>query len=133
MYLDIANRIGQQSYAVRFKVGALLVKDNNILSFGYNGTPHGRDNTCEFNVGGTLLTKKEVLHAESNAIAKVAKSTQSSEGATLYLSLSPCLECAKLIVQSGIKRVVFETKYRDEKPIKFLEECGITVEQMRKQ
>lgn len=124
LYLDIADRIGQMSYAERKKVGAVLVKDKNILAYGYNGTPSGFDNCCEHN----NETKREVLHAESNAIAKIARGHQSSDGATLYVTLSPCFECAKLIIQSGVERVVFREKYRDESPIIFLKENGVTVE-----
>lgn len=139
LYIDIAKRVAQQSHAKRSQVGAVIVKDNNILSFGYNGTPSGMDNNCEEKVIDSmpgyngvftqLVTKKEVLHAESNAIAKMAKSTQSSDGASLYVTLSPCFECAKLIVQSGIKRVVYEEKYRDDSSITFLKQNNIEVQQ----
>ena len=140
LYIDIAQRVGLESHAVRAKVGAVLVRDDNILAYGYNGTPRGWDNDCEDVIETTnaegewyvkeTKTKREVLHAESNAIAKIARSTQSADGADLFVSLSPCFECAKLIVQSGIKRVVFKEKYRDDSPINFLKMNGIEVEQI---
>lgn len=135
LYLDIADRVGQESHAVRAKVGAVLVRDDNILSMGYNGMPSGMDNCCEEEIrvvtGSTyqLKTKREVLHAESNALAKIAKSTLSSDGATMYVTLSPCMECAKLMVQSGIKRVVYRDQYRDLSSITFLKQNNIKVEQ----
>lgn len=134
MYMNIAREVATMSRAKRAQVGAVLVKDGNILGFGYNGTPSGFDNNCEHLVeqhedGGQILqTKREVLHAESNALMKIARSTQSSEGATMYITLSPCFECSKLMVQSGIKRVVYGQQYRDDSPITFLEQCGVEVE-----
>lgn len=125
LYLDIAERVGQQSYAVRAKVGAVLVRDTNILAFGYNGTPSGMDNCCEED----NVTKPSVVHAESNCLMKIARSTQSCEGATLYVTLSPCFECAKLIVQAGIKKVVYRDKYRDQTSITFLKANNIEIEQ----
>jgi len=110
-YMQIARDISLLSKCVRTKVGAIIVKDNNVLSFGYNGTPSGMDNKCELN----NKTLWYVLHAESNAIVKVAKSTQSSEGSVLYTTLSPCDECSKLIMQAGIKRVVFSEMYSGSK------------------
>jgi len=137
LYIDIAERVGQMSHATRKKVGAVLVKDNNILAFGYNGTPSGMDNSCEdtapiLDHGDEIITvtKREVLHAESNAIAKIAKSTQSADGATLYVTLSPCFECAKLIIQCGIQEVYYREKYRDESSITFLKENGVWVHQI---
>ena len=138
LYLDIANRVGQESHAVRAKVGAVLVRDDNILSMGYNGMPSGMDNGCEgerisFKDGvetTTTFTLPEVLHAESNALAKIARSTLSSDGATMYVTLSPCMECAKLMVQSGIKRVVYRDQYRDLSSITFLKSNNIEVEQI---
>lgn len=121
-YLDLALHIACASYCERSKVGAILEKDGNIISFGYNGTPHGFDNKCEIDEN---TTKSEVLHAESNAIAKCAKSTQSSEGATLYVTTGPCLECAKLIIQSGIKHVYFYNFYRDNSGLSLLDKAGI--------
>jgi len=139
LYMDIAERVAQLSYAQRKKVGAVLVRDGNILAFGYNGTPSGFDNECETYVpiidqGDEIIsvTKREVLHAESNAIAKVARSTESAEGSSLYVTLSPCFECAKLIIQSGIKEVYFTEKYRDESAITFLYENKIGVTQIEK-
>lgn len=128
LYMDIAERVAQLSHAERKKVGAVLVRDGNILAFGYNGTPSGFDNECERD----NVTKKEVLHAESNAIAKVARSTESAEGSSLYVTLSPCFECAKLIIQSGIKEVYFIEKYRDESAITFLYENKIGVTQIER-
>jgi dCMP deaminase len=126
MYMEMAHVVSQQSRAKRAQVGALLVKDNNVLSFGFNGTPSGFDNLCETE---EYTTKPEVLHAESNALMKIARSTQSSEGSTLYVTLSPCFECAKLIVQAGVKRVVFGAQYRDDSSITFLKQANIEVEQ----
>jgi dCMP deaminase len=130
MYMDIASRVGQQSYAVRSKVGAVIVNGNNILSYGYNGTPHGFDNTCEIDTDEGKVTKTEVLHAESNAIAKVAQSTQSSKNATLYVTMSPCIDCAKLIIQSGIKRVVYKHDYHKAEGKILLKSAGISVEEL---
>ena len=111
LYLDIATRISKMSHDTDHQVGSVIVKDNNILAFGFNGMPTGMSNECK-NANGS--TKKEVIHAEANAICKLAKSTGSSEGATLYSTLSPCVECAKLIMQSGISRVLFRETYKDE-------------------
>ena len=121
-YLKMAEEWSQLSRAERRKVGALIVKDGQIISDGFNGTPSGFNNKCENSKGDTL---DEVLHAESNAIAKLARSSQSSEGATLYLTLSPCMDCAKLILQAGIKRVVFSEVYRIRKGLQLLDKAGI--------
>lgn len=159
-YLQMARIWATNSHARRSKVGALLVKDGMIISDGYNGTPSGFDNNCETEIecdlewdehgsldGGAavcmtykndcsrcphhkLVTKPEVLHAEANAITKVAKSTNSSEGSTMYVTLSPCLECAKLIIQSGIKRLVYFEEYRDTSGLELLRKAGIEVEQI---
>ncbi|WP_366185247.1 dCMP deaminase family protein [Flavobacterium ovatum] len=126
-YLRIATEWGQLSYCKRKKVGAIIVKDRMIISDGYNGTPGGFDNCCEDETG---LTRWDVLHAEANAILKVARSTQSCEGATLYITLSPCKECSKLIHQSGIKRVVYHNGYRDDSGIQFLKKAGVVVDQI---
>jgi dCMP deaminase len=165
-YMDVAERTGKLSYAIRRQVGAVIVKDNRILSYGYNGMPSGWDNECEYkeymsaDAGGwlnpdeiqerwplseevtkttpdgqewkhnaryRLVTKDEVLHAESNAIAKVSGSTESSEDATLFVTTAPCIHCAKMIFQSGIKNVYYRDSYRDSKGIDFLEKGGITV------
>ena len=114
----------QNSYCVRRKVGAILVKDRMIISDGYNGTPSGFENVCEDENG---VTKPYVLHAEANAITKVAKSGNSSLGATLYVTASPCLECSKLIIQAGIKRVVYSEDYRITDGIDLLRRAGIEV------
>ena len=127
-YLRMATEWAKLSYCLRKQVGSLIVKDNAIISDGYNGTPSGYLNNCEDEEGDTQWY---VLHAEANAILKVAKSTQSSEGATLYITLSPCKECSKLIIQSGIKRVVYKEKYKDSSGIDFLEEYGIEVRHIK--
>lgn len=121
-YLKMALEWAKLSKCKRKQVGALIVKDKMIISDGYNGTPSGFDNCCE-NEDGT--TKWEVLHAEANAILKVAASSQSSKGATLYITLSPCRECSKLIHQSGIIRMVYGKKYRDTSGLEFLEKASI--------
>ena len=125
-YLEMAQIWAQNSYCKRRKVGALLVKDRVIISDGYNGTPSGFENICEEDG----VTKPYVLHAEANAITKVAKSGNSSEGATLYVTASPCLECSKLIIQSGIKRVVYRDEYRLTDGIDLLRRAGIEVERV---
>ena len=125
-YLEMAEIWAQNSYCKRRKVGALLVKDRMIISDGYNGTPSGFENVCEEDG----VTKPYVLHAEANAITKVAKSGNSSEGATLYVTASPCLECSKLIIQSGIKRVVYRDEYRLTDGIDLLRLAGIEVERV---
>ena len=124
-YLKMALEWGKLSYCKRKQVGALIVKDRMIISDGYNGTPSGFENCCEDEEG---YTQWYVLHAEANAILKVARSTQSCEGATLYITLSPCRECSKLIHQSGIKRVVFQNGYRDTSGVDFLRNAGVEVE-----
>jgi dCMP deaminase len=126
-YLRMASIWAQNSYCQRRQVGALLVKDKMIISDGYNGTPAGFENVCEDDQNHT---KPYVLHAEANAITKVAKSGNSSDGATLYVTSSPCLECAKLIIQSGIKRVVFTESYRLEDGINLLKRAHIEVKQV---
>lgn len=126
-YLEMANTWSKNSYCERRKVGALIVKDRMIISDGYNGTPQGFENICEDEEGNT---KNYVLHAEANAITKVAKSNNSSQGATLYVTSSPCLECSKLIIQSGIKRVVFSEKYRIEEGIELLKRANIEIVQL---
>jgi len=121
-YLRIAKEWGKLSHCKRKQVGALIVKDRMIISDGYNGTPTGFENHCEDEEG---YTKWYVLHAEANAILKVASSTQSCRGATLYITLSPCKECSKLIHQAGIVRVVYGKAYRDDSGLQFLEKAGI--------
>ncbi|WP_116790439.1 deoxycytidylate deaminase [Flavobacterium psychrotrophum] len=123
-YLRIAREWGQLSYCKRKKVGAIIVKDRMIISDGYNGTPSGFENCCEDDEN---VTKWYVLHAEANAILKVARSTQSCEGATLYITMSPCKDCSKLIHQAGIKRVVFQNMYKDSSGVDFLEKAGVEV------
>ena len=123
-YLKMAAIWSQNSYCKRRQVGALIVKDKMIISDGYNGTPSGFENVCE---DEDNKTKPYVLHAEANAITKVAKSNNSSDGATLYVTASPCLECSKLIIQAGIKRVVFTEKYRLEDGLNLLKRANIEV------
>ncbi len=123
-YLKMAYEWGKLSHCKRKQVGALIVKDRMIISDGFNGTPTGFDNCCEDENGDT---KWEVLHAEANAILKVAASTQSAKGATLYITLSPCTQCSKLIHQAGIKRVVYANAYKDLSGIYFLEKAGVEV------
>ena len=123
-YLRMARIWAENSYCERRKVGALIVKDKMIISDGYNGTPAGFENVCEDEHG---LTKPYVLHAEANAITKIARSSNSSEGATMYVTASPCIECAKLIIQAGIKRVVYAEKYRLEDGIELLKRADIEV------
>lgn len=123
-YLEMAKVWAKNSYCKRRKVGALLVKDNMIISDGFNGTPSGFENICEDEEGNT---KPYVLHAEANAISKVAKSGNSSAGSTLYITDSPCLECSKLIIQAGIVRVVYLNEYRIRDGVELLERAGIEV------
>ncbi len=121
-YLEMAQVWAKNSYCKRRQVGALIVKDRMIISDGYNGTPSGFENICEDENG---VTKPYVLHAEANAITKVAQSGNSSQGATLYVTASPCMECAKLIIQAGIKRVVYQDQYRLMDGIELLQKAGI--------
>jgi dCMP deaminase len=151
-YMDVAERTSRLSSAIRRQVGAVIVKDNRILSYGYNGMPTGWDNTCEnkeympgdnwdgqlypheeydstveSNRRYRLVTKDEVLHAEMNVISKVSASTESSEGATLFVTHAPCIHCAKAIYQSGIKQVYYRDAYRDARGLEFLEQGGVNV------
>ncbi len=126
-YLEMAQVWAKNSYCKRRQVGALIVKDRMIISDGYNGTPSGFENICEDENG---VTKPYVLHAEANAITKVAQSGNSSKGATLYVTASPCMECSKLIIQAGIKRVVYRDQYRLRDGIDLLEKAGIECVQM---
>jgi len=136
LYMDWALRAAELSYARRLKVGAVVVKDDTVISYGYNGMPAGWDNNCEFEFTDPqtriteLLTRAEVLHAESNAIAKLAKSNNSGLGADLFVTHSPCIHCAKLIYQSGIGRVYYGANYRDDAGIQFLKQSGIEVKQL---
>jgi dCMP deaminase len=164
LYMDWASRTAELSHAKRLHVGAVIVKDDTVISYGYNGMPAGWDNNCEdvewCSAGGwlsaeeieegwpyegtyldadgnkmqgryRLKTKPEVLHAESNAIAKLAKSSNSGVNADIFITHAPCMECSKLILQSGIRRVYFNQNYRDDSGIKFLEKSGIKVEQLK--
>ena len=126
-YARMALIWAENSYCERRKVGALVVKDNMIISDGYNGTPTGFENICE---DENNVSKPYVLHAEANAITKLARSSNSSEGATLYVTASPCIECAKLIIQSGIKRVIYTEQYRLTDGVDLLKRAGIEVEYM---
>ena len=126
-YLRMASEWAKLSYCERRQVGAIIVKDRMIISDGYNGTPTGFENICEDDEG---YTKWYVLHAEANAILKVAASTQSCKGATLYITLSPCKNCSKLIHQAGIVRVVYSNAYKDLSGVEFLEKAGIQVSQI---
>lgn len=126
-YLRIAREWGKLSHCERKKVGALIVKDRMIISDGYNGTPTGFENYCEDDEG---YTKWYVLHAEANAILKVAASTQSCQGATLYITMSPCKECSKLIHQAGITRLVYFVNYKDNSGLDFLRKAGVQIEQI---
>ena len=123
-YIRMAGIWAENSYCTRRQVGALIVKNQRIISDGYNGTPSGFENICE---DENNVTKPYVLHAEANAITKIARSNNSSDGATLYVTASPCIECAKLIIQSGIKRVVYSEKYRLEDGLELLQRAGIEV------
>ena len=133
LYMDWAMRTAQLSHARRLQVGAVIVKDDSVISYGYNGMPAGWDNNCEdelWNVHDgdyTLKTKPEVLHAESNAIAKLAKSNNSGNGATIFITHAPCLDCAKLIYQSGINSVYYQNSYRNNDGVDFLKKSGIGV------
>jgi dCMP deaminase len=140
-YMDVAERFAELSSARRLHVGAIVVKDDRIISIGYNGMPAGWDNNCEDEVGHVLdvdenvveirlKTKPEVLHAETNAIAKLAKSNESGMGATMFITHAPCLDCAKLIYQSGIGSVLYRNSYRDTSGVTFLKKSGIQVTQI---
>ena len=134
-FMDVAERTSALSYAKRLQVGAIIVKDDRIVSIGYNGMPSGWDNKCEDEITvfingldeKELRTKPEVLHAETNAIAKLARSTESGEGATLFCTHAPCIDCAKLIYQSGISSVYYRDTYRDDSGLKFLKLSGVNV------
>jgi len=154
IYMQIAYQTAKLSYASRRKVGCIIVKDEQIVSFGYNGTPHGFANgceevqtrlvdnpdhqeiledkgyTCEDGCCSKTVTKKEVLHAESNAITKLAKSTMTSNDATLYTTTAPCYDCSKLIIQAGIKKVFYSESYRDMTGVDLLRKAGIQVEEV---
>ena len=130
-YMRMAKELAKLSYAERKKVGCLVVKDTQIISEGYNGTPKGFDNSCEYvNYVDEQYTKPEVLHAESNAITKLARSTNSSVGATLYCTLAPCFECSKLIIQAGIQKVVYQDMYA-KNGLALLDKAGVNVIQQK--
>lgn len=145
-FLDTAERFADLSSATRLKVGAVVVRDNRIISIGYNGTPAGWDNVCEevVNVNPSdprydynhftkeLKTKKEVIHAEANAISKLAGSNESGLGSTMFITHAPCMDCAKLIYGAGVKKVYFRSQYRNNEGLTFLEKCGIIVDQVKK-
>ena len=134
-YMSVAELTSKLSYARRLQVGAVMVKGNKILGTGYNGMPSGWDNNCEDELKWPngeirfLTSKPEVLHAETNCIAKVSASTESSQDATLFCTHAPCLDCAKLIYQSGVNSVYYRTSYRDDSGVKFLEKSGVNVTQ----
>jgi dCMP deaminase len=140
-YMKVAETFAELSSARRLHVGAIVVKDDRIISIGYNGMPSGWDNNCEDEIGSVmddngnvyearLKTKPEVLHAETNAIAKLAKSNESGMGATMFVTHAPCLDCAKLIYQSGISSVLYRNTYRSDDGIAFLEKAGVTIERI---
>lgn len=135
LYMDWAKRVSQLSYARRLQVGAVIVKDDCVISYGYNGMPAGWDNNCEDELKWPngeirfLQTKPEVLHAESNAVSKLAKSNNSGLGSSMFITHSPCLECAKLIYQSGINTVYYDETYRSTDGIEFLKKSGVNVVQ----
>jgi dCMP deaminase len=132
-YMDVAQRFAQLSSATRLQVGAIVVKDDRIISIGYNGMPTGWDNCCENTVQHhelgtcTTVSKAEVLHAETNAIAKLAKSGESGLGATMFVTHAPCIDCAKLVYQSGIATVYYKNKYRSTQGLEFLNKSGVEV------
>lgn len=134
-FMDTAERFAQLSSAKRLQVGAVVVKDNRITSIGYNGTPSGWDNNCEEwiedgDLGSGWKTKPEVIHAEANAISKLAKSSDSGEGASIFVTHAPCVECAKLIYGAGIKHVYYRNSYRNEEGLNFLVKCNIETEKV---
>jgi dCMP deaminase len=135
-YMQTAHIFANCSTAIRLKVGAIVVKDDRIISIGYNGMPSGWDNNCEDEIrypdahGITLKTKPEVLHAEMNALMKLAKSTESGDQATMFITHAPCMDCAKGIYQAGIKSIYYRTSYRDSAGVEFLEKCGVKIEKV---
>lgn len=138
-HLDVAARYAKLSKAIRLKVGAVVVKDDRIISIGYNGTPPGWDNNCEDSLRLPdkdelqLKTKPEVLHAEENAIGKLARSHESGDGATMFITHAPCAQCAKLILVSGISSVFYRDTYRDDSGVRFLEKGGVQVKQLKEE
>jgi dCMP deaminase len=136
-YMDIAERTAQLSRARRLQVGAIIVKATRIISIGFNGTPAGWDNNCEDEISHedgvqvVLKTRPEVIHAESNAVSKLARSTESGLGAAMFVTHAPCMDCAKLIYQSGIASVYYRHSYRDHSGVEFLDRCGVDVNQIK--
>lgn len=130
LYMEMAASVSKLSTARRLQVGAIIVKDDRVISMGYNGTPAGWDNNCEDDVDGILVTRPEVLHAETNAIAKLAKSSESGDNASLFITHAPCMNCAKLIYQAGIKEVYYKHDYRDASGKQFLKKSGVYVEEI---
>lgn len=142
LYMDLAFRIAEMSYAKRLNVGCVIVKDNNIISFGWNGMPAGWDNNCEVETSEIVdidsriitpsqtVTRPEVLHAEENALMKLCRSTNSSQDASMYITHAPCIKCARLIHQAGIKSIFFTEEYRNEDGLVFLDKCGVEIEQI---
>ena len=130
-FMETAIIFSKLSHAIRLQVGAIIVKDDRIISIGYNGMPAGWDNVCEDEVDGQLVTKPEVLHAESNAISKLARSSEAGEGATLFVTHAPCLNCAKAIHQAGITAVYYKNEYKSDNGVAFLSKCDINVEKVK--
>ena len=129
LYITIAEEVAKMSHAIRSKVGCVIVKDNNILSYGFNGMPSGLDNVCEDTLSnGELVTKKEVLHAELNLVIKAAKQGIEIKGSTVYVTLSCCFNCSVILLQAGVKKVVYKEEYRDLSGIDFLRKNGVIVE-----
>jgi dCMP deaminase len=128
MYMDIAERVGLMSHALRAKVGSIIVKDGNIISMGWNGMPAYMDNACEHTIDGSLVTNPEVLHSEENAIVKLTRSTNTAVGGTMYCTLSPCLACSKLIYGAGIARLVYGNDYKTPVGANFLRQRGVIVD-----
>lgn len=133
-FMRVAEETAELSHAERRKVGCVIVKDRRILSFGYNGMPEGWDNCCEYTIDDgmgydTGMTRPEVLHSEMNALMKLCQSTETSFGATMFITLSPCLDCAKAIHQAGISEVIYKDEYRDTCGIEFLKKCGVKISQ----
>jgi dCMP deaminase len=131
-FMRVAEETAALSYAKRLQVGCVIVKDRRILSIGYNGTPSGWDNRCEYTTGDeTGTTKPEVIHAESNALMKLCQSNESSKDSTAFVTHAPCIHCAKLLYQAGVSEVIYKEEYRDKIGIEFLEKCGVNVWQKK--
>lgn len=136
MYMEIAESVAKQSFAVRLKVGSIIVKDDRVISLGYNGTPAGWDNCCEEVIeqhedgGQVTRTKDEVIHAEANAVAKLARSSESGLDSTMFITHAPCIQCSKLIYGAGIKEVYYRYKYKDNLGLDFLDKCNVKIEQV---